>query len=481
MTPSFHKSHDLNLLIRRFREFIYFLYYQLLFFMNHMSFAFFGIPLFPKVNHIGQQHFQPNLCPPAKCINPNYISSPPEPQSSVKTSTKSIPVNNCEPCNQIINCIPSNTDVTLKSLELSTPLVINATLSSTCTGDVPICVFTIFNENFLNFQIGINWNIVQISTVPLVICNDGQVIQGCDCITLDSSLFQLAIDHPFTSYHFLLQRPIPFNAGFNGTSIEFTISEMTKFVNKITSTSFGSYYECSGADFNQDFRPAYSAVGLTNFGAPLNDIYSVYVVMCKKKIYLLYGIDFITTNTRDRFHCAIPVLDRKGLSLEKFKFNLSLRWDGSIELRYFDPLISAFKCLVNVPNIAQPLLEKKYVVDLGSRDQVNFNSSNITITDDLQVIIGNFMGMQMMEPVTTTYATNISCTPYVPADKLAEKTLYEVPSDLPDLVYRYLCPGIITPSVSTTSLASTLPISTSVLNYGQGSVLKICNLNACYI
>ena len=85
-------------------------------------------------------------------------------------------------------------------------------------------------------------------------------------------------------------RQILFNGGFNGISIEFTMGNITKFVNEINGdplhleepTSFGLYYECSGADPNQDFRPAYSAVGLTNFGSLL-DVYSVYVVACKKE------------------------------------------------------------------------------------------------------------------------------------------------------------------------------------------------------
>ena len=204
--------------------------------------------------------------------------------------------------------------------------------------------------------------------------------------------------------------------------------------------------------------------------------------LVKKKIYLLYGIDFIQTNTRDRFHVAIPVLDRTGLFFEKFTFHLTLRYNGSIELRYLNPSTTMYQCLYSVQNIGtfDPQFNQ-YVVDLGSRDGINFDSSPLTVTDNLLVSLGNFKGMQMMEPVTTSNLTSNCLNPLI---KLPETTLFNVNGDTTDLVYRELCPNVtnvITPSNTTTTLANGTSAATAALNFGQGSVLKMYNLNACYV
>jgi hypothetical protein len=70
------------------------------------------------------------------------------------------------------------------------------------------------------------------------------------------------------------------------------------------------------------------------------------------------------------------------------------------------------------------------------------------------------------------------------ASTLPETVLFNVTGDVNNIVYRYICPSIdntIVPADSTTTLADGTTASTTVLNYGQGTILKLYNLSVCYI
>lgn len=467
------KNHHLMRKLNSFLIYVQKFIFSLTMFLNKL--------LFPCTNKNNKNN-KNNLLDPSTIINvcqPMRVSKTHTTHTTHTTHCHQPILNLCQinngmnPC-QINSGLSSQHGETIIECEqnLNPPFVINAPLPLNCE-NIPASISTIFSEDFMNFQskIGVDWNYLQVSTVPLVIANDGKILQECDCAIFDSSLFTTAIPHPFTPYHFILYKnvPQPINVS-TGVSIEFTFSNVTKFVTKIVNTAFDSYYECTSADPEQDFRSAYSAIGITNFGASFEDIYSINIVACKKKIYLLYGIDFITTNIRDRFHCAIPILDKTGSFNESFTFNLILKSDGSANVQYRDPSSNIFVCLANIPNIGIPTSDRKYVTDIGSRDGINFVYQDITIDSDLLVTFGNLMGMQMMEPI-------------VASSVLPTTTLYNVNGDTTNEVYRYLCPttDAIILSESTITLPTGTPIDTTLLNYGQGAILRMCNLTASYI
>jgi hypothetical protein len=351
-------------------------------------------------------------------------------------------------------------------------------INSSCPPPQPICTKLAFHEDFKNFQDKITSGQWVPPNVPgLTLLNeDGKLIQECDGVTIDSNKYTLALAQPYTSYQYSICKLIPYQSTFRGVCIEFTVSEITKYVSSVRTAEngqFDPFYECSGQDPEEDPRLAYSAVTLTNNNFT-GDLASIEVVFCKKKIFVSYGIDVVNSGLRDRFHVFLPVADRNGTFDEKFIYTICLGYDGSAQVYNKDPVTCQYTCVANINNIGVPPTDKKYIVaTYASNTIANPTNTPVFLYEpinftDIYACVGNYKAMQYME-------TNPIGLP--------KTTLYNVTGDNTNGVFRYLCEcgNTLLPSVTVVTLPDGTSASTAQLNYGQGATLKMYNLDACYM
>lgn len=349
-----------------------------------------------------------------------------------------------------------------------------------CAPPQPICTRLAFREDFRNFQDKLTsaiWSYAPTGDLINILADDGRIIQECDGATFDSNAFTFANTHPFTTFHLVVCKSIPFSLSAKGVCAEFTASQITKYVSKIRDPTlnnpFDVFYECSGTDPETDPRLAYSAVRLSNNDFA-GDLAVLEIMFSKKKIYVSYGIDASVSNLRDRFRVMYPIMDRAGLFDEKFIISMCLNYDGSAQVYLKDPTTCAYKCVLNIANIGVPPTSHRYITSIYAKNvianplaQPVFLSDPITFTN-LFVCVGNLKRMQDMEPNPP---------------KLSKTVLYNVTGDVNNVVYRYLCEcgNTLLPAETTVTLPDGTPASTAVLNYGQGAAIKLYNLDVCYM
>jgi hypothetical protein len=385
-------------------------------------------------------------------------------------------------------------------------------LQSNLCVSYPACDKLAFSENFANFQDKITNNIwsyyqfIDPVTTLTEIANDGTIIQECDGVIFNSSRFAKSFSHPADQIHFAVTRSVPYSSLNNGVCVEFTTSTTTKNVNEIHNTQFDVFYESNELRPNEDFRLANSAIRIlvNNSDNPF-----VEIAFSKKKIYVVYGVLAPSNSTlRDTFIAAVPILNRKGSLDEKFTFSLCINYDGSIRVFKKDNYTSLHeisppygdtcknKCLLYINNIAVPPTDRKYIILLHSRTGAVGNIptfiSEPTIVNDLTIMVGNMMEMKAMQPsiktlsrFDSTNTTDTSIDKTVGNVWLPNTVLYNVTGDIPgNIVYRYLC-KCGSNDLLTANTVITLPdatsTSTAILNYGQGSIIKMYNMNVCYI
>jgi hypothetical protein len=361
-------------------------------------------------------------------------------------------------------------------------------LPTNCVSTTPVCKMLIFNDDLQNFQEKINngtWVPYAIVN-PVVVANDGVNIQECDGVILETTKFTISQPHPYTGYHYAYRRPLPYNNTFNGVCVEAMISQITKYVKNViptqnnpNGTDFESFYESSGADPESDYRLAYSGFTINSTNGPTDDQYFATIAFSKKQIYLLYGVSQNNTGKRDRFSVAVPIMPRNGFLSETFIINLCVNYDGSIQAYLKDKYTCEYKCLLSIQNIGVPPKERKYITALYSASYAAAKLANPTSNPpptflyesaqltNLEVIIGNFSDMAVMEPNPSNLPTT---------------TLYTVLNDYTNQVIRYLCEcdDTLTPAETIVTLPDGTPASTIQLNYGQGATLKLFKMSACY-
>lgn len=349
----------------------------------------------------------------------------------------------------------------------------------------PNCQRVIFNEDFINFNEKVTssvWTVFDILN-PAVTANDGRIVQECDGVTLESKIFTNALPHHHTQYHFAYQRSLPYNSLYKGVCVESCFSQNTKYVSRISLDAiFGPFYEGSGLDPDEDFRLASSNIEIFSTDVN-NDLFFAAIAVTRKRIYLLYGVLELSLTSpilRDRFVAAIPIADRIGSVDESFIFNLSVNYDGSIQVFSRNSKSCSYQCLLTVNNIGVPPAQKNYVVAYYSRSwaaaktlnplsspPVTFIYEPTTLTD-LKVIVGNFSDMALMEPLSMAFP---------------QTTLYTVLNDYDNQVFRVLCDcdNSFIESETMTTLPDGTIASTAILNYGQGSSIKMYSMTASYI
>jgi hypothetical protein len=384
--------------------------------------------------------------------------------------------NNFKPC--------FNVDVSLNSCCNPSP----CPPITPCYQGGPSCARSLFTEDFINFTEKVNSNVWTIFTItdPAVTANDGTIVQECDGVTLESKIYTIARPHHHTQYHLAYQRDLPYNINYKGISVETTFSHNTKYVSRILlDTTFGPFYEGSGLDPDDDFRLASSNIEIMSILDDETgiDLFYAAIVSTRKKVYLLYGVLELSDSSpvqRDRFVAAIPIADRTGSMDEVLIFNLVVNYDGSILVYSRGSKSCAYQCLLTVNNIAVPPAQKNYVVAYYSRawaaaktlnplsnPPITFLYEPTTLTN-LKVVVGNFSDMALMEPLSQSFP---------------QTTLYSVLNDYNNQVMRVLCDCDNTFALSETMI--TLPdgttASTAILNYGQGSSIKLYNMIACYV
>jgi hypothetical protein len=371
-----------------------------------------------------------------------------------------VKINGCNCCTKISSCVSS----------LFPPRP--ATSS-------PQCISLLFNEDFKGFSNKVSsngttsWQILSltdpINPINQILINDGKLLQECDGIVIDSSIFTTALPHPITGYHYALTRNIPFNKNAKGICIEFTLSEISKYTWKVfpntsntSGTPFSVFYECNNVNPKTDYRLAYSGVG---FRTSVGDSPFIQIAVAKKEVYLLYGIAANTTGIRDKFTAAIPLFHRDGDFDEKYTFAICLNYDGSAQVFGKDFGTCEYTCLTYVPNIGVPPNEKKYIGALYSRNARSFISEPIGV-DTMDIILINGNAMYLMD---------------VLGIQIPKTALYGITADT-DPVYRYLCEcdQNIVLADTIINLPDATIASTGVLNFGQGTVMKLYNLTACY-
>ena len=356
-----------------------------------------------------------------------------------------------------------------------------------CISNGPKYASLIFSDDFKNFlqkvNLGIWFNITFPDPIdpignPPVIADDGKIIQECDGVILDSSIYTKDLPHPLTPYNFELCRNIinsP-NMNYKGVCVEFTVSQNTKGGNKVYNTVFGDYYENTGINPNEDFRLANSSISVIDF---TDDSPFAQITFTRKKIYFVYGIFSNLTNTRDMFFAAAPIVNRKGKISEKFTFSICVNFDGSVSVYYKDNKTCEYKCVLYVNNLGVPPTDKKFIKATYSRDaettsigNPHFFSQPVTI-NSLFVCVGNLKYMNVMDPLSSTLPTTVLYDVATNIDP--------IPDFFEDDVYRYTCECNNELVRADSVLTLPGPTPTTALNFGQGSVLKLYNINASYI
>jgi hypothetical protein len=334
--------------------------------------------------------------------------------------------------------------------------------------------------------------------------NDGKLIQECDGVVINSiynnnGTTSFTRPFPYNSIHYEVTKAIPFSAAAKGVSVEFTVSETTKYVRYVfphlsnpAGTPYSVAYECTGLDPDEDFRLAASYMSLFNNPGDGQDGFFIHIALCKKQVYLLYGINVAGSGARDRFTAAIPLFHRHGSFKEKFTFSVCLNYDGSFQVFLKDPETCNYKCLMYVPNVAVPPKDKRYIVYTTSASYAAaktaaptsnpvpiFLAEPITV-DNLTFAIINASNMEWMDPnVHRDHKYNHENT-HIP-----KTVLYQILNNYTDESLRYLCDcgDMLLPADAINTLAdgTIASINTAQLNYGQGTQIKAYNMTVCYI
>jgi hypothetical protein len=350
-------------------------------------------------------------------------------------------------------------------------------------GCKPDCKKLVFVENFKTFQDKLdsgNWSllVLQDPTNPLatITFNDGRVIQECDGAVFDSRIYSTTTSNPFPvdDFHYGVVKSVPYATNRAGYSLDFTVSEMTKYTKKVLTTPWGIYFEGTGADPEADYRLAGSSVGIMSTNTQ-DDTFFIRVVLAKKQVYLTYGVETLVTNRRDRFAASIPLLAREGRFDEKFSFSIVLNWDGSFQV--FQRLHSdcSYKCLLYVPNVGIPPSDRRYIVKTNSRTFTVGGAAPVVIYEPFtvtttQVTILNTSNFDYLEPLPLG----------VPKTALYQVDPTVAPTDTP-LRYLCECDSSLLQAEAITTLPTAAAANTLSSHYGQGATIKVYNLETCYV
>lgn len=322
-----------------------------------------------------------------------------------------------------------------------------------------------YSESFDNFEQKILsniWNYLSLqdplNPLNMITISDGKIIQECNSIVLDSSIFSVPRPHPITNYHMALIKNFPYDKNFKGIAIEFTVHQDSQYISKVFESQFADQYESTNVDPFEDLRLANSSVG---FQSSSGDQPFVEVVIAGNIIYLVYGIRTNTTLSRDRFTAAIPVLRK--INDVAITFSLNLHYDGSVQLFVKDHNNSFFS-LKYVSNIGIPPIDHQMIIKTYSLNTTTFIEYPVSLNESsINITLKNG---SMMDAIWNSSAT-----------------LYSVNGDLTNQIYKYpnKCDSTITPTISTIILPDATIGSTSSLLFGQGSKLKISQLCSYYI